>query len=224
MDIERTRGLTFLLSFAALPMAGCPAGDDDATTNVSTDSTGNETSNGTNNESTVSNATTVSTSMDTSTTLTSTTDPSTDPSATDEATHGDTDESTSSSGTTGSDSSSSGTAESSSEGTTGAYVDPLCAAYAAKIVECYPKYAEYESYYAAYCMKGLMYFQGYSMECGMAFEEALSCIGMADCADLAGMAACVEEQTAMDMLCGGGGSSSSGASDAGDMGGAVEGG
>ncbi|HWB78959.1 MAG TPA: hypothetical protein VG755_28550 [Nannocystaceae bacterium] len=209
MDIERTRGLTFLLSFAALPMAGCPADDDEATTNVSTESTGNETGNDTN-----ATMSTVGTSVDTSgsaETTMATTNPGTDPST--ETSQGETDPTTSSEGTTGVESSSG-----SSEGTTGAYVDPVCAAYAAKIVECYPKYAEYESYYAAGCTKGLMYYAAYSMECGMAYEDMLACIGMADCADyMAGMA-CVDEMTMVGSLCGGESTSTSVGSDAGDMG------
>lgn len=227
MDIERTRGLTFLFSFAALPMAGCPGGDDETTTNVSTEGTGNETGNETSNVTNATTVTTVGTSMDTSGTTESTTmattNPSTDPST--ETSHGDTDETSSSTNATtetGSSSDSTGAHDSSSSDT-GAYVDPLCQGYVDKVIECYPKYARYADYIGADCMYQQMYLEGYSMECGMAFEEALSCIAMADCADLAGMTACVEEFAAVDMLCGGGGSSS-GASDAGDMGGMVEGG
>lgn len=215
MDIERTQGLAFLLSLAVVPIAGCGGDDDQSTaTNASTEtSTGGPST----DASSVTNTTSASgdSTGNTVGTTASSTDPGTDPSATGEATQGDSESSTSSSSSGPGEGSSGGSSESS--GTTGADVDPLCAAYAAKYAECYPKYAGYEAYLAADCTLELGYFAGYSMACGMAHDDLLSCLGMADCDAFMAGTACTDEMSAEEMACGqdSGSSSGGGAGDGG---------
>lgn len=196
MDVEHTRSFAFLFSLAALPMAGCPAGDDtESATNADSSSTSNDPTTSTSNSTT---ATTTATTTSADTTISTTEEPTTESGTT------TTDTESTSTGTdssSGSESSSSGEAPESSSGSTGAEVDPLCQAYADKIVECYPKYAAYADYLATECTYQLGYYAGYSAACGMAFEEALSCIGSADCKELAAETACTEEQSAVAMAC-----------------------
>ena len=81
MDLDRTHGLAFLLSLAALPMAGCPAATEDTTTGTGDTTGDSQTSDPSTDPSTVSitSADTTDASMSMGTTVEPTTDPSTDP-------------------------------------------------------------------------------------------------------------------------------------------------
>lgn len=185
MDVEHTRSLAFLFSLAALPMMGCPAGDD-TTTNADSSSTGNDPSTST------SNSTTATTTTATTTTLSTTDDPTTESGTTDDT------ESSSTSTGSGSESSSSGEAPESSSDSTGAEVDPVCAMWIEHYIECYPPLGTEADELAAECVYGLTYYSGYSAACGMAFEELLTCLTAADCEDIMQETACTDEQMAME--------------------------
>jgi len=214
MDLDRTHGLAFLLSLAALPMAGCPAATEDTTTGTGDTTGDSQTSDPSTDPSTVSitSADTTDASMSMGTTVEPTTDPSTDPTtltdptdptdATTEGTATDpTDATTSAEETT--------TDPSTDEGTTGP-VDSVCSDFADQIVECFPKYAGGEDYLSGYCNDTLQYYGAYSPECGTAAEEYFACLAMADCGDLAAETACPDEAAALAAACGDIGSTSSG--------------
>jgi hypothetical protein len=82
--------------------------------------------------------------------------------------------------------------------------DEQCNAYAANIVKCLPRYAEFEAYYAMYCanqkVKGLM-LDGDA--CLQALEAYTVCIGTADCAafDPEGEGACKDAYMASLAAC-----------------------
>lgn len=213
MDLDRAQGLAFLLSLAAVPMAGCPASTEDTTSGGTGDTTGDsQTSDPSTDPSTVSITTTDPTdaSASMSTTVDPTTDPSTDPSTltdpTDATTEGTTTDPTDPTDATGTEETT--TNPSTDEGTTGP-ADPLCTEFADHIVECFPMYAGAEDYLTGYCNDSLQYYAAYSPECGTAGEEFFACLAMADCGDLEGEDPCPDEAAAVAAACGDIGSSSS---------------
>lgn len=174
MEFDNTRGLSFLLSLAAVPLTACPA-PSDGTTGAGTDATtGNASTSGATAEQT--SATTATNAGDSSSETGGTASDTTEPT-----------ETTGTSGTTG---------------------DPasICPDFQQRVFECVP-YSEYSKrdYYLTYCTDKIAMYTAYSQECGAAAEELFACLGTAPCSDLQSMSSCPEENEALDVACGTGG-------------------
>lgn len=208
MDFDHSRSLAFLLSLAAVPMAGCPSASEGTATgtgNTSSDtSTGGPTTEPTSTTLTTDNTMTMTADSTGEPTTATTTDPSTDPTtdgtttdptdATTEGTTTDPSETTSDDDTT--------TSASTDDTTTTGGDASLCENAAAHIVECVPQYAELEAYLAGYCESTLAEYAAISRECGAAGEEYFACIAEAPCVDIQGNMPCPDEGAAVGVACG----------------------
>ena len=181
-----TRGMAFLMSLGALPIACTSGGGEDSSGGASTSTTG---------------TTTTGTGTATVATDTPTTDPTPNPATS-------TSTGTTSTGTTG-------TGTDTGEPTTYITSDPGgvdmgppptddqgCIVYAAKVIECLPRYADYRQQVATQCaeykMNGLM-LDG--QPCADAIEAQNVCFSQASCADLESEAGCQPEQMAVEAAC-----------------------
>jgi hypothetical protein len=81
--------------------------------------------------------------------------------------------------------------------------DPACLAYAAHIVECIPRYADYQEYIAQNCEYTKMYARTDGADCLQAIDAFYVCISMVDCAELMKEepTACPKEQAVAEMAC-----------------------
>jgi hypothetical protein len=194
-SLDSQFGLGFLLSLGALPIAGCPADEEDDTNASNSASVTNNTAN------------TVSATGDTGAgDPTSATDASvsdgttgTDPSGTDTGGTSittDTDP-------TGLDSGSGGLPDACMD----IPIPPGCTAYKNKLIECYPRYAKYYETYDIYCACNVSYFYPmYGEGCGQAQEDYYACLGALSCEMLMSKEPlCVAEVAAIDTACFGGG-------------------
>lgn len=167
------RGLAFLLSLGSLPI-GCNSGDGD-------DDTGGDT-----------------TSPGTAPTTGDASDPTTAPTTTTpDATTGST--GGTDTGGTDTDETGSTTAPTSDPDPTDTdgppASDPTCLAYAAKLVECNPRYARYQQQYAQQCENYKQFgFRNDGQMCLDALEALYVCLSMADCAE---RGACAAENMAI---------------------------
>jgi len=67
----------------------------------------------------------------------------------------------------------------------------VCYGYAAKIVECYPQYAQSEAMIGTDCGCQIEYYTGaYGPACAGAFEDYYACIASTSCQELLGGNAC----------------------------------
>jgi hypothetical protein len=195
------RDIAFLLSLAALPIAGCPRDPtpiDDTATGSSTSET----------DPTVSTTQTSSTDSTTASTTVSTTQAdsssSSDPSATVSTTlateSGSSDAESSTSITEGTESDGSG----SSSESTGAVAD-LCEQWGLHYAECLPDYAGYAMEQVTVCQMYLDYASMIGGPCVDATDDFFACIGAVDCDLLGGEAfGCPDQFNAMSLLCFGG--------------------
>jgi hypothetical protein len=189
MNTDRSQALFFLMSLGALP--ACVVGDDadtdtDASTNpTSTPTTGVDTSDG----------------MTMTTAMTMTTE---DPTGTTDP------------GTTGVDPDTGTTSldPDTGTGTTAGYqcgaVPEVCNTFAAKYVECYPKYGKYQEYAANACACAIYYGSTYGENCATAYNDLYACLSVLACEDFMARDACSAENAAVEVECFGGGSESSG--------------
>lgn len=188
------RGLAFLISIGSLPIA-CTTGDGESDTKTS-DPTG-DTTGGASESSTGGSATT-----GTSTTGTPTTGTSTDGGSggtSGEPTGGNTSEGFITTATASTDDPTEGDTESFPPVT-----DPTCLAYAAKLVECFPRGEMYRQMYAYYCQ----YYKTHGLRidgqvCADAVEVLYVCFSMLTCAELESdsMPPCEEEAAAIMQAC-----------------------
>ena len=186
------RGLAFLLSLGSLPVACGKDPGDDSTGNTTpgTDPTANT---GTGTDATDATATVPTTTEPDGTTTTGA-------SATGETTGGTagTEPQMTTFLTTNTDGSSTGSNE--TEGPPPA-TDPTCIAYGAHLVECFPRYAQYQEYLAQQCEA----YKGYALRadgqaCQDAFEAFYVCISTVACDMLEGPA-CADEDMKISEMC-----------------------
>ena len=198
-SIDSHFGLGFLLSLGALPIAGCPA-DDDEDTNSSGSPTTNNTAN------TVSATDDSGGSNPMSATETSASDDTAGTNQTDSADTGidvhrtDTDP-------TGLDSGTGGLPDACMD----IAIPPGCTAYKNKLIECYPRYAKYYETYDLYCACNVSYYSPmYGAGCGQAQEDYYACLGALSCEMLMSKEPqCEAESMAIDTECFGGETSTS---------------
>lgn len=200
------RGLAFLLSLGSLPIA-CNKDSDEPTGDTKTggpgtdgssggDTTGTTTSTPTGTGTTAGEGTSTSGEADTST-------GGTDSSATEPAvtgfitTHTDT-----------------GNTDESGDPPPPPPENPICQAYLDHLNECYPRYARYNAYYAAYCDMYLQYGRRDGQACVDAMEAYFACFNAIPCGML-GPDSCQTEFDAIPDACpsfGGGGETTGGSS------------
>jgi hypothetical protein len=196
-SIDSQFGLGFLLSLGALPIAGCPA-DDENDTNATTPST-------------VTNQTVGSTNTDTASDGTGG-----NPTSNTNATSDDTAGTNQTAGTdeTGVATDTDPTGLDTGTGTGGlpevcanAPIPPACTAAKDKYIECYPRYARYYETFEEYCACNIAYYAPmYGAGCGAAQEDYYACIGALSCEVLMGKVPyCEAEQMALETACFGGG-------------------
>lgn len=189
MTTDRSQALFFLMSLGALP--ACTVADD-GDTDASTDPTTTPT---TGVDSTGQMTMTTMSTMTTEPTGDVTGDPTTGPDP---------------------DSGSGETATSleTGTGTTGTYscgpVPEVCNTFAAKYVECYPRYAKYQEYAANACGCAIYYGSSYGENCATAYNDLYACLSALACEDFMARDACATEAAALDTECVGGETTSTG--------------
>jgi hypothetical protein len=222
-SFDDSRGMTFLLSLAALPLAACPSDDSDATASATEDSTGADDDDDDGNTMSASmtepDPDSSSSGPGTMTDPTESTGPdpteSTGPDPTESSTGDDPTTSTES----GSESGSSDTGSSSDDGlmetdsdtesstTGGGSICPEdvdmpdhCEAYGASLSDCFYE-GMYADIFAEYCACNLLYFAEMdNLGCPSAFEEWQVCMSSNDC-DTINAGECYEELVASDEAC-----------------------
>lgn len=206
---DRSHAIAFLLSLGAIPL-GCPTAEDTGTSTFTTaptsvgsstvgsgtDSVDTDEGGGTDGNTTASTTMTSGSTMSSSATMT--TDPTitTDPITTDPSMATDPDTGYGTYGSYGS-------------GGSGGYdcgpVPPGCSQYAAKVIECYPRYAAEQDAIAQSCTCEIdFYTQAYGAGCGGAIEDFYACLAVTSCEELAGGMACGAESMAAMAACAGG--------------------
>lgn len=88
--------------------------------------------------------------------------------------------------------------ETAASGTTGEPVPELCAAYAAKYVECYPRYAGMQQESEQYCAQYLAMFERMLPECVAPLEDLLACLSKLDCQAFMQETGCAAENDAFE--------------------------
>ena len=196
-------GLGFLLSFGALPIAGCPGEDDDDTgaTSPTSLATATVTATATETDATASDGTA-------GTDPTASSDPTagTDPTLTTTPTTDDPSETDADTGITSVTSHGTETGADTGElppACDGLAIPPGCQAYADKLTECYPRYARYYQEGLSYCACQVSYYlEMYGVGCGAAYDDFYACIGSQSCEVIMGeMPYCETESMALDTAC-----------------------
>lgn len=162
-------GLAFLLTLAALPMAGCDLDGHEP----SDDATGDTTIGGEQTDATTS-------SSDTGASTSTGSDPTEDPTTTDSAdTTGAVETTTSGDPTTGGG-------------------GQICEAYAAHIVLCFPQQGPNQAMFVEYCTSSLDYYGSVSADCLAAAEDLYACLVAVDCEVFLDDGNCPEQTAALE--------------------------
>lgn len=190
------RDIAFLLSLAAMPVAGCPSDSPagDGTDGSSSDSSGptttmsptSTTMSTTTNPMTADDSGTTTAPIDTGSSDTDPTTTSTDDTTTTTTTTAPATESSSSEGD-----------ESSSSGGSATQCEALVDLY----VECLPNAEPYARYILGECTTAEAYYAGISAECSADFGEFLACISGLGCEAFGMKAACPDESAAFEESC-----------------------